>query len=663
MKLRFKIFLLLIGIIIIPLIIGISFTHKYIKTSINDIEIEKGKSYIYSANEYVNLLKSNHGESYLTWTSWTDYYNAVFNKDVDWIKANIFISAKEDTNNEVIIALNNDGSILAEINAPKEWKKLNFKNFDLLKKLNKDSKCVSGIEKTSDGVYITTIVKLAKSDDDKFESTNGFTVYARKLKDDLLQKGKNMIGADIVMKMDDGSVFSTNKSLKLENTDSKNFSNNEVKSYSKIIGDSMNIEAEQPFTDFSGKLIGILHIEANSKAEAVSLNKLTKNSIILIAILMLSVTLVCFLIMKIILEPLNLIVKQAQEIANGNLTDEDNVGILNKYTDTGDEIGQFVRAFKSMKSNLRIMISRVKESAIEVDRLSEDMVKSAESTGKASEHIAASTNTMAEGAALQNEQVVNIQHHIETSVIKTKEGFEKANEMLEVARFSSDVAIIGKNQIKEVIEQYEWFSETVEYATEAIQNLDKRSEKIGEFIDIITDISSQTNLLALNASIEAARAGESGKGFAVVAEEIRKLSDSSSTAVKTISELIVDVQQETSITVKTMDSNLEKVNMQLSAIKKGGDALETIVSKVKETENSAVNIYDIYKEIEKLSEIVNHSVNEILGIVSDNAAYSQEVAASSQQQYSSMEEIVVSATKLVTLSENLENQISKFKFN
>ena len=74
--------------------------------------------------------------------------------------------------------------------------------------------------------------------------------------------------------------------------------------------------------------------------------------------------------------------------------------------------------------------------------------------------------------------------------------------------------------------------------------LSERAKEIVNIIGVIDDIAEQTNLLALNASIEAARAGEQGKGFAVVAEEVRKLAARSSSATRSITELLVTIQNE-----------------------------------------------------------------------------------------------------------------------
>lgn len=81
-------------------------------------------------------------------------------------------------------------------------------------------------------------------------------------------------------------------------------------------------------------------------------------------------------------------------------------------------------------------------------------------------------------------------------------------------------------------------------ASELVNMLSTRAKEIVNIIHVIDDIAEQTNLLALNASIEAARAGEQGQGFAVVAEEVRKLAARSSTATRSITALLVTIQNE-----------------------------------------------------------------------------------------------------------------------
>lgn len=84
----------------------------------------------------------------------------------------------------------------------------------------------------------------------------------------------------------------------------------------------------------------------------------------------------------------------------------------------------------------------------------------------------------------------------------------------------------------------------VNNASNLVGLLSQRAQEIVNIIGVIDDIAEQTNLLALNASIEAARAGEQGQGFAVVADEVRKLAARSSTTTRSMTGLLVTIQQE-----------------------------------------------------------------------------------------------------------------------
>lgn len=62
-----------------------------------------------------------------------------------------------------------------------------------------------------------------------------------------------------------------------------------------------------------------------------------------------------------------------------------------------------------------------------------------------------------------------------------------------------------------------------------IDEMGKQLDAVFALLEDVKSIADQTNLLALNAAIEAARAGDAGRGFAVVAEEVRSLSERSTT--------------------------------------------------------------------------------------------------------------------------------------
>lgn len=111
-----------------------------------------------------------------------------------------------------------------------------------------------------------------------------------------------------------------------------------------------------------------------------------------------------------------------------------------------------------------------------------------------------------------------------------------------------------------------------------------------EILNLVQNIARQTNLLGLNAAIEASRAGELGKGFSVVAGEIRKLSGSSSEAIKQINSILNKIKdsvgnvtnnvEETNTIFQTQVASLQEISASLITLNTTAKQLEDIAAKI-----------------------------------------------------------------------------------
>lgn len=415
--------------------------------------------------------------------------------------------------------------------------------------------------------------------------------------------------------------------------------------------------AYDPILDSHGEVIGVWATAVPTAPYIdIATSSAAKNVLVSLGIAILIIVCISFFLQRQIITPLTILSANASELANLNL----NVKLLNPKGK--DEIADLAHAFSDMKNRLTETIKLVAGSAHQIANSSHSLAESSHQTSEAANQIALTMNEIAVGTTTQSDQSERIATMMQQTIHKVADSLKKAEETLNSAIDSTNIARKGEEAINEAIKHLGAVTQTVSYATDSIQKLGKRSEEIGGIITVITGIANQTNLLALNAAIEAARAGDQGKGFAVVASEVRQLAEQSSQASGQITDLINDIQAETSVTVRTMESNLLAVEEQVTIINKGGSALKEIVEKVVETEEGVEQMKAAFGHVNENSLNVQQAIHDISRIIEDSAAATEEIAATSEEQYATVSEITQSSNELATIANNLRNEVNKFQF-
>lgn len=320
-----------------------------------------------------------------------------------------------------------------------------------------------------------------------------------------------------------------------------------------------------------------------------------------------------YLLARKITKPLFAIKQLVTLVAQGDLSTGP-VQVSNK-----DELGDLAKAINTMTDDLRQVIGKVLNA-------SHNVAAAAQEISASTEEIAGGASDQANCAQNMNEVIRKLSAEMQ-AVAKSAEDAEDLSRQTKQGAHEGDLIVQqsmhGMNKLNEQMT--------------ALQN---DSNQIGDIIVVIEGIAQQTNLLALNAAIEAARAGEQGRGFAVVAAEVRKLSERTGEATKTIAGIIRGMQVNTA-------ANVASVHEAVEFSQRTRDAFERIARQINETAQRVVSITTASKEQASRS-------NEALGDVEMIAAASEEAAAASEQ-------TAASSQSLAELAEQLNETVATFK--
>jgi methyl-accepting chemotaxis protein len=303
-------------------------------------------------------------------------------------------------------------------------------------------------------------------------------------------------------------------------------------------------------------------------------------------------------------------------------------------TKTGkDELGSLAESFNRMRMNLKEVIAKVMEITMNLN--------------SASKEIEAATQEQTTGANEHASGITEVSATLQELTITAKQITRNAGELVVASEEAMKLLKGGESRLVQTLRQIEEVGAISQANTAKIGELSKRSDLIGEMVEIIKDVSNKTNMLSINASIEASRAGEAGKGFSVVAAEIRELSKETLSSAKKVGEAGAQIQEYLHEIVISSESESTKVLESVKTVGEISRNLEEITRKIRSNTEFTKKIDLSIKQQESGSSQASETMKQMAEIARQSAETSRQTLKAVQD--------------IVNYSNDLDSSIRRFR--
>jgi len=327
------------------------------------------------------------------------------------------------------------------------------------------------------------------------------------------------------------------------------------------------------------------------------------------------VLLVGLLISNSITKPLARVVANAESMADGDLGNRLDAGIVARK----DEIGALGAAFDRMTTSLAEVVGKIRSSSDLLSQGSQDLNSSADMMAQGIEELSSSAVQLSQGATEQASSAEEVSSALEEMSVSIKQNADNSLATDQIAKKSSTEAEQGAQAVLDTVDAM---------------------RRIASKIAIIEEIARNTNLLALNAAIEAARAGEAGRGFAVVASEVRKLAERSQTAAGEI-------------------ASISTVSVEVA--ERAGGLISAIVPQIKKTADLVQEIAAASREQSLGTDQINKAVMQLDTVIQNNASFSEELSSTTEELSGQSRNVATMAEEFSEQAKALDETMAFFK--
>lgn len=400
-------------------------------------------------------------------------------------------------------------------------------------------------------------------------------------------------------------------------------------------------------------------LEINRKEALTGINLLIISMVIIGCIFILLALIVVYLTAGNMSQPIEYLTDICCRMSAGDYTIEPE----EKYIRRRDEIGRLAVAFHSITDSTRVLLKenmdvsgQIADTSLTLDNMIQAFTKMMKEIFTAVDQIAAGSLEQAESTQFGVKQMNEMEQLME----------QEQQNMLGLHNSSNRVEELkeeGFTLLGDLVEKTEANGALSKEINQVFNETNQSAVRIVDISRKISDITEQTKLLALNAAIEAARAGEAGRGFSVVAGEVKMLAEAAAKLSKEINAVVEEMRDKSLSSIDKLDKIAVTITQQSQSVEMTRDKFIGISDAVEVTRMNIETLNQSMKEMGVKKNEVAKVIMNLSSVSEENAAGTEEVFASVQEQSTYLEQIAGLCSVLSNMSGQLKEHAQKYSFS